>query len=222
MQPNIYSILVVDDHPIIHDGLRTLLANEHDLEIVTTATSAREALQKLKGSLPDLAIIDLSLGDSDGSYLIQRIRTKHPKLRILIYTMSEEKLFAERLASAGANGYIMKTSPPSMLKQAIRSVLADEMYFPEDILRRIQKSSNGRSEGPLSPLDSLSNREMDIFKLIGQGLDAANIARKLKITRNTVDTHRINIKNKLELKNGKALDRYSFEVIQQGKLPKKK
>ena len=213
--------MVIDDHPIIHDGLKTLLSDESDMEITMTALSAADAMTKLSEKFPDIAIIDLSLGDSDGTYLIQRIKTRFPKLKILVYTMSEEKLFGERSAAAGADGYVMKTSQPSSLKQAVRAILAGGMFFSPHLLRRIEKKNNGRSEGPQNLIDTLSNREMDIFKLIGLGLDTVSIAEKLNISRNTVDTHRINIKNKLELTSGKALDRFSYEVIQQGKLPKK-
>ncbi len=213
--------MVIDDHPIIHDGLKTLLSPEPDMAIRMTALSASDALEKLSEQLPDIAIIDLSLGDSDGTYLIQRIKTRYPKLKMLVYTMSEEKLFAERTAAAGANGYVMKTSPPSSLKEALRTIFEGGLYFSPPLMRRIEKRNNGRSEGPQTLVDTLSNREMDIFKLIGLGLDSVSIAEKLNISRNTVDTHRINIKNKLELANGKALDRYAYEVIQQGKLPKK-
>jgi DNA-binding NarL/FixJ family response regulator len=114
----------------------------------------------------------------------------------------------------------MKTNPPSILKEAIRRVIAGELFFSEKILKRIQKKKSGRSPGPATLLDTLSNREMDVFRLIGEGLDTVNISKKLSISRNTVDTHRINIKNKLSLENGKALDRMAFEVLKQGKLPK--
>ncbi len=215
-----HSILIIDDHPIIHDGLKTMLAPESDLEIIGGAASANEAMEQIKHKQPDIAIVDLSMGDSDGTYLIQRIKNKHPKLQMLVYTMSEEKLFAERTAIAGAHGYVMKTTQPAILKKAIRTILAGKLYFSDEIQHRIQKKTDGRSEGPQSVLDMLSNREMDIFKLIGQGFDTAGIATKLGISRNTVDTHRINIKNKLEQPNGKALDRLAYEVIQQSKLPK--
>ena len=213
------TILIIDDHPIIHDGLKILLASESDLDICMTATSASEATLKLKKKQPDLAIIDLSLGDSDGTYLVQRIRTKFPKMKLLVYSMSEEKLFAERAAIAGADGYVMKTSSPIKLKQAIRDLLAGKQHFPENIIKRIKKRQAGRNQAPLTLFDSLSNREMDIFSLIGKGLDTLEISEKLNISRNTADTHRINIKNKLELPNGKALDRLAFEVIQQGGNP---
>ena len=211
--------MLIDDHPIIHDGLKTLLAYEPDMEITMTAMSATEATDKLTKEIPDIAIIDLSLGDSDGTYLIQRIKTKYPKLKVLVYTMSEEKLFAERTADAGANGYIMKTSPPSELKEAIRTLLNGQLYFTPETLKRINKKKNGRSLGYKTALDKLSNREIDIFKLIGQGFDSQSMSEKLSISRNTIDTHRINIKNKLELPNGKAMDRLAYEVIQQGKMP---
>lgn len=219
MRPVKQAIMVIDDHPIIHDGLKTLLSGEKDLEIVASALSAAEALDSLENTTPHLAIIDLSLGDSDGIYLIQRIKSKHAKLRILVYTMSEEKLFAERAALAGADGYVMKTSPPPVLKKAIRTLLAGETFFEPGTYERIQKKRMGRHPSPKSIFETLSNREMDIFTLVGQGLDSASIGEKLRISRNTVDTHRINIKNKLELPNSKAVDRLAYEVIKQGKLP---
>ncbi|QBG47245.1 response regulator transcription factor [Verrucomicrobia bacterium S94] len=213
------SIMVIDDHPIIHDGLKTLLATESDMEISSTASSADEALEKLSNINVDIAIVDLSLGGTDGTYLIQQIRKLYPDLKILVYTMSEEKLFAERSATAGAHGYVMKTSPPNTLKKAIRTVFSGELYFTEDTINRIRKKSEGYTDAPRTLLDNLSNREMDIFKLIGEGLDTALISERLNISRNTVDTHRINIKNKLELPNGKAVERLAYEVIQQGRMP---
>lgn len=217
-----YTILIIDDHPIIHDGLKTLLATENNISIVATATTAAEAMDKLESLQPDLAIVDLSLADSDGAYLIQKMSAKFKKLRILVYSMSEEKLFAERLAGAGASGYVMKTSPPETLKLAIHTILAGDLYFSPEIQTRVIDKQNGRSTSVQTSLDNLSNREIDVFKLIGQGLDATSISTKLNLSRNTVDTHRINIKNKLNLESGKALDRMAFEVITQGNLPHKK
>jgi DNA-binding NarL/FixJ family response regulator len=213
------NIMVIDDHPIIHDGLKTLMGSENDLEISAVASSANEAVKLLKTEQPDLAIIDLSLGDSDGTALVQKLKKKYPKLLILVYTMSEEKLFAERTARAGADGYVMKTSPPSELKEAIRTLLAGESFFSPETAQRIQNKTNGRHNAPRTLLDKLSNREMDIFKLIGEGLDTLSIGERLNISRNTVDTHRINIKNKLELSSGKAVDRFAYEVFQAGHLP---
>jgi DNA-binding NarL/FixJ family response regulator len=216
------SIIIIDDHPIIHDGLKTLLATETNLSIDADASSATEAMEVLKKTTPDLAIIDLSLEDSDGTYLIQKIHNQYPHIRILVYSMSEEKLFAERIAIAGARGYVMKTSPASILKEAIYTVLNGELYFSQKLKERMLKKEIGRSSGERTMLDNLSNREMDVFKLVGQGWDTVNIGGKLNISRNTVDTHRINIKNKLELENGKALDRFAYQVIKQGWLPKNK
>lgn len=212
-------IMVIDDHPIIHDGLKTLLASEHDLEITDTASSAEEALSKLQERLPDITIVDLSLGDTDGTFLIQQLKKLYPQLLVLVYTMSEEKLFAERTAAVGANGYVMKTSAPASLKDAIRTILSGDLYFTPESKRRILRKNKGQGNTPRTLLDTLSNREMDIFKLIGEGLDSLTISERLNISRNTVDTHRINIKNKLELPNGKAMDRLAYEVIKKGQLP---
>jgi DNA-binding NarL/FixJ family response regulator len=218
--PSKHSILIIDDHPIIHDGLKILMETEQDMEIVAEAHSAAEAMEQLKKQLPDIAIVDLSLGDSDGTYLIQQIMKKYPKLRVLVYTMSEEKLFAERTAAAGAHGYVMKTTPPAILKAAIRTVLAGGLHFTPETLQHIQNESDGRKRESHTLVDRLSNREMDIFKLVGHGMDTVSIAAKLNISRNTVDTHRINIKNKLNLPSGKAVEHFAYEVIKQGKLPK--
>lgn len=212
-----YSIMIIDDHPIIHDGLSMLLSTEPDMEVFGIAASATEAMDLLKTGLPDLAIVDLSMGDSDGTYLIQRIHAAYPKLKILVYTMSEERLFAERTAMAGARGYVMKTTRPTILKESIRSVLAGEECFHPDIQARIDRKRNGRPAGTHTFLDRLSNREMDIFRLLGEGLDSSTIGEKLQISRNTVDTHRINIKNKLELPNGRALERLAFETFKQNR-----
>lgn len=222
MKAEPYSLMIIDDHPIIHDGLKTLLASEERLSIDATAFSATEALAILNTVTPDLAIIDLSMNDSDGSYLIQKIHHRFPKVRILVYTMSEEKIFAERVANAGAKGYVMKTSRSAIVKEAIFTILTGDIYFAPDIKDRVINQELGRPNEPTSALNNLSNREMDVFNLVGQGLDTAQISGKLNISRNTVDTHRINVKKKLDLPNGKALDRLAYEVIIKGKLPPKK
>ncbi len=214
-------LMLVDDHPIILDGLRTLLSSEATLSIDHSASSAIEAMEILKTVQPDLLIIDLSLGDSDGCYLIQNIRQHYPKLRILVYSMSEERIFAERVANAGAQGYVMKSSSPSVLKEAIYTLLDGQLFFSDHIMQRILSKENGRSSPPQSTLENLSNREIDVFKLIGEGLDTIHIGQKFDISKNTVDTHRINIKKKLGLANGKALDRMAYEIFMQGKLPEK-
>ena len=211
--------MIIDDHPIIHDGLKTLFAGSANLTLTEGAFSSTEAEEKLETSMPDLAIIDLSLGDSDGTYLIQRLRAKYPQLKMLIYSMSEERLFAERAANAGADGYVMKTAGSDILREAVHQILDGNVFFSTSVLKRIQKKRDGNSAGYDTMVDILSNREMDVFKLIGQGLDAVTISDKLNISRNTVDTHRINIKNKLDLANGKALDRLAYEIIQQGLMP---
>ena len=221
MKSRIYSLMVVDDHPIILDGLKTLLSSEADLSIDHSAISAAEAMEILESVQPDLLIIDLSLGDSDGCYLIQNIHQEYPMLRILVYSMSEERIFGERVANAGALGYVMKSSNPSILKEAIYALLDNQIFFSDSIMQRILIKDSGKTTPPKSVLENLSNREMDVFKLIGEGLDTIHIGKKFGISKNTVDTHRINIKKKLELSNGKALDRMAYEVIIQGKVPGK-
>ena len=220
MEDRIHSIIVIDDHPLIHNGLKTLLATEKNLAITASCLTGAEALQRLKDETFDLAIVDLSLSDSDGTYLVQRIKAKYPNLHIIVYSMSEERIYAERVALAGASGYVIKTAEPSTLKRAIQAVLNGHHFFAEKIQERLIRRETGRATKPQSVLDNLSNREMDVFQLIGKGLNTVNIGTKLNISRNTVDTHRINIKKKLELPNGKALDRLAYEVVMLGKIPK--
>lgn len=220
MEGSSYSLMIVDDHPVIHSGLKTLLASEERLSINATANSATEAVDLLETLHLDLILLDLSLGDADGTYLIQKIHTQYPDMKILIYSMSEERLFGNRVASAGAHGYVMKSSSPSLLKKAIYGVLKGHLFFSNEVLSRLRKQKEGKPTKPQSVLDHLSNREFDIFKLVGEGLDTVNISHKLDISKNTVDTHRINIKKKLELSSGKALDRMAYEVITKGILPK--
>jgi len=220
MEDRIYSIIVIDDHPLIHNGLKTLLATEKNIAIAASCLTGAEAMRQLADNPFDLAIVDLSLSDSDGTYLVQRINAKYPDLRIIVYSMSEERIYAERVALAGASGYVMKTVEPAVLKRAIQAVLGGHLFFNENIQQRLVQRENGKPTRPQSLLDNLSNREMDVFQLIGQGLNTVKIGSKLDISRNTVDTHRINIKRKLELPSGKALDRLAYEVVMLGKMPK--
>ncbi len=220
MEDRIYSIIIIDDHPLIHSGLKTLLATEKNIAIAASCLTGADALRRLEHEVFDLAIIDLSLSDSDGTYLVQRINAKHPELRIIVYSMSEERVYAERVALAGASGYVMKTAEPSILKRAIQAVLEGHVFFEEKIRKRLSQRGDGKPTAPKSVLDNLSNREMDVFQLIGQGLNTVNIGNKLGISRNTVDTHRINIKTKLGLPSGKALDRLAYETVMLGKVPK--
>ena len=222
MKGTVYSLMIIDDHPIIHSGLDILLGDDENLSIDANATSATEAMKLLKTTHPDVVIVDLSLGDSDGIYLVQKIHSKYPLMRILVYSMSEEKIFGERVANAGALGYVMKTSKQSDLRKAIHTVIGGQLFFSSETKKRLARKQEGKPIPPQSRLDHLSNREIDIFKLIGDGLNTVHISAKLNISKNTVDTHRINIKKKLELQNGKALDRMAYEVIMQGRLPKKK
>ena len=213
------SVMVVDDHPIIHSALKSLLAPEKNLSVDHVAVSAAQTMKILKTAKPDLIILDLSLGDSDGTYLIQKIHNRYPKIRILVYSRADEELLGERAAHAGAQGYVMKTSEPAVLKKAVHAVLDGQLFFSDEIKIRLRRKEAARPTAPLSALDNLSNREWDIFKLIGEGFNSIHIGDRLNISKNTVDTHRINIRNKLSLPNGKALDRMAYEVILHGRLP---
>jgi DNA-binding NarL/FixJ family response regulator len=214
-----HTIAVIDSHPVIHTAIDKLLRSESGLDLAGAAGSSSEAMMLLEHQQPDLVLVELSLDGLTGTHLVERMRSSYPGLKILVYSLSEEKLYAERAADAGADGYVMKTAASPVLVEAIRTVLAGDLYFPAAILRYIQHRPGGRHAKPLSLIDFLSRRESIIFKLIGQGVDEETISALLKISPNTVSTHRINIKNKLNLPSGKVLERLAYELIQHGSTP---
>lgn len=214
-----YSIMVVDSSRLIHEGLKNYLESDGALSVDAIALTAKDALIQLETFQPNVLIIDHLLGDTDGLYLIQRIHSLYPKIQILIYSMSCEHTFAERAALAGARAYVMKSADPCLLRRAIYRIMDGHLFFNEKMENRIIQRLAGEDISPHSSLDKLSNREMDIFRLVGEGKSAHDIGKQLKISKNTVDAHRINIRKKLSLLNGKALDRFAYEVIIHGRFP---
>ncbi len=205
---NVKSILLVDEHPAIHCGMRSLLSTENDLEITVTETGLPDALRQLGNQPVDLAIIGLSRGDADEIGLLQRMKVCCPKLKILVYTVLDENHFSERVMVSGADGYLMKTASPAMLIRAIRVVLSGKLWVSPAAVRRIQQKPGVRKK---SLVDRLSVREREILILIGQGLETRMIASELGISPCTVGNHRTKIKNKLGLPDYKAVVRFAWE-----------
>lgn len=204
-------ILIVDDHPIVRDGLIRLIREEQDLTVCGQAEDAHQALKAISESRPDIAIVDITLKSSDGIDLMKSIRSQYPKLPVLILSMHDEILYAERALRAGAQGYIMKQEASKKLMVAIHEILSGRIYCSDKISRRVmRKFARGKSDIKDSPIDSLSDRELQVFRLIGCGYRTSEIAKKLYLSVKTIETYRTHIKEKLNLANSAELLRYAI------------
>lgn len=205
-------IFVVDDHPMMREGLRSVINREPDLTICSEADSAREAMARIGKASPDLALVDITLPDKSGLELVKDLKVLCPTLPILAISMHDDTLYTERMLRAGAKGYINKHQPPGELLKAIRQVLAGNLYMnpeiSESLLNRFFKggSSNG------SPLEILTDREFEIFQLLGKGRSAKEIAQQLRLSDKTVTVHNSNIRHKLKIKTTAQLIRLAVET----------
>jgi DNA-binding NarL/FixJ family response regulator len=199
-------ILLVDDHPLVRERLTEIINREADLIVCGEAEDRHETLAAIPAKQPDLAIIDLALKNSDGLELIKDIRPRWPGLRILVVSMHDESLYAERVIRAGALGYITKQEATRKILVAIRRVLAGAVYLNEKIACRIisRLTSHSPAVGA-APSELLSDRELKVFDLTGHGLNISEIADRLHIAVKTVETYRARIKEKLKLKDSSEL-----------------
>ena len=199
-------VLIVDDHPLLRDGLAKVLNQQADLLVCGEAGSARAGLAALAASRPDVVIVDLTFEDGNGLDLIRDFRAQNPKLPVLVLSMHNEKLYAERAVRAGARGYVMKHEPVGAVVAALRKVLAGHMALSDAIVSRLLSSPEREGPAAAGPdVASLSDRELDVFRMLGQGLGTRQIAAKLRLAVSTVETHRAGIKLKLRLQNSTEL-----------------
>ena len=210
------SILIVDDHPLVRSGLRELIKHEPDLEVCCEAASLQEAVELLGHYSPEVAIIDISLPDGSGLDLIKRLRIRNPDTRILVLSMHDETLLAERALRAGARGYINKEEAAMNIIAAIRRILKGKTWMSQRMTEHLLRmGAAGAPESLDSPAECLSNRELEVFELIGRGLSTGEIAGKLHLSVKTIETHRAKIKKKLNIDSGGELTRramqWSFE-----------
>lgn len=208
-------VLIVDDHPVMREGLQELLAQHTDLEVCGQADSIANALQEIERTKPDTIVLDLTLGPEDGVDLIRRLRETHVQIRILVLSMHDELLYAERLLSLGVQGYIMKQEAATEFLRALRKVAAGEVYVSQAVNARLleQISRNRTRQGGPSGLDTLTAREREVLKLTGQGRTTREIAQALAMSEKTVDSHRRNIRDKLGLHSSSELLRYAFRWV---------
>ncbi|MGA2656134.1 MAG: response regulator transcription factor [Verrucomicrobiota bacterium] len=190
--------LLVDDHPLVRQALREIISRERDLAVCGEADDRERALAAMAACQPDLAILDLALKNSDGLELIKDIRLRYPGTLILVLSMYDGSHFAERAIRAGANGYVSKQEPPARIMQAVRKVLSGEIYWAEKVASQVaSKVARPELETRSLPCDLLSERELQVFELIGTGASAAQIAAALHIGASTVESHRMHIRKKM-------------------------
>ncbi len=207
-------IFIVDDHPMMRDGLRQLIGNEPDLEVCGEADDGPEALQQIDALKPSLAIVDITLRTTSGLELIKDLHIRRPDLPVLVVSMHDESLYAERVLRAGGRGYIMKQEGGKKLIEAIRRVLEGRTYVSEKMAANILDIFSGRRLDTSSPVEKLSDREFEVFQLIGLGLSTKEIAGRLHVSVKTIEVHRVNIKQKLNVQTAPELIRFAVRWVE--------
>jgi DNA-binding NarL/FixJ family response regulator len=209
------TVLIVDDHPFMRAGLAQLIDKQPDLAVAGEAGDPPALLKRLAGGAPDLILMDITMPGRSGLELIKDVHATHPQLPILVVSMHDETLYAERVLRAGARGYIMKEAGGDNLLAAIRQVLAGQVYVsPKMSARFVEAVSDRKPRGSSSPIEKLTDREFEIFQLVGQGKSTRDIADQLHLSPKTVDVHRSHIKEKLNLKDVTALVRHAVRWVE--------
>ena len=200
-------VMIVDDHPIVRQGLKRMIDAEPDLEVCAEAESEPAARRVLRQLTPDIMVVDLSLDDGDGLELVRAVHAHHPEVPMLVLSMHDETIYAERMLAEGANGYIMKQAAADQLLTALRRVLDGDTYLSEE-MATIHKANV--VEGSGDPIQRLSNRELQVLNLVGRGVSSRDIAGELGLSVKTVESHRQSIKRRLHLMNNAQLLKYAM------------
>lgn len=199
---NMKRIVIIDDHPAIRDGLATRISLEDDLEVCGGASDVNDGLELIGETQPDLAIVDISLKTGNGIDLIKQAKEKYPDVKMLVWSMYDESLYAERVLRAGAMGYINKENVTDTIIQAIRTILSGQVFLSEDMSAKVlQGMVTGKRQADQSPVETLSDRELETFQLMGQGLNTIDIAKRMHVSPKTVETYRTRIKEKIQVKD---------------------
>ncbi|MFO7748841.1 MAG: response regulator transcription factor [Desulfobacteraceae bacterium] len=204
-------IVLVEDHPVFRMGMSELINQEPDLDVCAWADDVTDARQEISRFQPDLVIVDITLKSSDGLELVRELKKNCSHVPVLVLSMHQETLFAERSVMAGAKGYIMKQEAPALVVTAIRKVLAGKLYFSPPVMEKMVQTFTASPADPDhdSPVDRLTAREFDVFKLLGQGMTSRQIATRLNLSIKTIGTYRERIKEKLNLKDANELFMYA-------------
>ncbi len=203
-----FRVVLVDDHPIVRDGLRAML-RETEFEVCGEAESVSDAKALLREQKPDAVVVDLTLSRGDGFELVRDSRARYPQLRILVVSMQDERVYAERLVSAGANGYLMKGSAADQLVEALRRICAGQFYLSEEVGAHLLDRMMSGKGAEANPVDSLSDRELQVLNLIGRGKSSREVASELNLSQKTVESHRQSLKRKLSLDSSAQLVKFA-------------
>ena len=205
-------VFVVDDHPIVRQGLALMINRESDLTVCGEAEDARTAIQSVTTAKPDILVVDISLNGPDGLDLLKNIRMRYPDLPVLILSMHDESIYAERALRAGAQGYIMKQEATEKVLVALRRILSKEIYVSERIANRmLQRYIGSPNEGRPPSIADLTDRELEVFRLIGEGHSTRRIAEELHLSVKTVESYQAHIKEKLSLGSGRELVQHAIQ-----------
>lgn len=208
-----YRIILVEDHPIVRQGLAQLINHQPGLSVVGESDTAAKALELVRANKPDLVILDVSLPKTNGLELIKQLKSEKPSLPMLVISMHDETLYAERALRAGARGYVMKKEPSEKMLLAINRVLKGEIYVSDRMKQKMLQHvvNNQVSDENSSPLDHLSDRELEVFQLLGNGFATRQIAEQLSLSIKTIESYRENLKLKLNVKSGAELIQHAIQ-----------
>jgi DNA-binding NarL/FixJ family response regulator len=206
LPPQKSRILIVDDHPLFREGLRQMIERNPEWTVCGEAAAAAEAMSAIAAQEPDLVIVDISLGGASGIDLLKTIKAQYEELPVLVISMHDESLFAERAMRAKAMGYVMKHEPAKTVQTAISKVLAGSLYLSDKMSSAmLSKFMLGKENEPGSAIETLSDRELEVFRMLGQGKGTRQIARELNLTVATINSFRARIKEKLDIKSSSEL-----------------
>lgn len=205
-------VFIVDDHPVVRDGLTVLINHEHDLYVCGQAAQARQALTAISELKPDVAIVDITLEDSDGIGLTKDIKARYPKLPVIVLSMHDESIYAERALHAGARAYLMKDAVSDKIITAIHTVLSGEIYVSDIMAKKLLRKLAGNHVDAINAsVGNLTNREFEVFRCIGQGNKPSRIAHRMHLSVKTVETYLSRIKEKLDLADSAQLLEYAIK-----------
>ena len=208
-----HGIYLIDDHPLVVQGVTELVNAEHDLKVVGSTAEWTEALKEIPELKPDVVVLDISLAKANGIEVLKNLRIHFPKLQVLMLSMHDENLYAMRSVRAGAQGYIMKMTATEEVVKAIRHILNGEIYLSAGIAKQTMMRLVGRrKEGTMSPMDDLSDRELEVFQMVGEGLTTRQIAERLHLSVKTIETHKAHVKEKLNLATSTQLTQHAIHA----------
>lgn len=207
-------VFLLDDHPIVRQGISEMINEESDMKICGEASNYQDAMQAVEKLKPDVILVDISLSGSSGLEFLKALKIQHPDVKSLILSMHDETLYAERALREGARGYIMKQEAIEKIMDAVRHVMKGQIYLSDQMMERILEKKYGGISVDASPVETLSDRELEVFRMIGEGTSTSSIAKQLHRSVKTIETYRARIKVKLNLKNNMELIRLAMNWVQ--------